>query len=157
MTIKLGEDTLMISTPKVCSRCGRATCEYYRAGEHRFLCPECKYELNPPKLTLQVLVNKLYKDGILYNPSSAAYEKDFTLADFNSCGWFVREIIKFKIESALLNTSQVQELVSMEFYGRMRCRRFPAYNFYPRKFKMCENTQCAMASKFNNPNELRYY
>ncbi len=154
--VEIGEDILMISAPKVCSRCGRATCEFYQCGNNRYLCPECKYELNPPLLTLQTIVNKLYKDGILYDPTSAKYEDKFALADFNSCGWFVREIIEFNLESVPTNTSQVRELIRLEFYGRAKCRRFPAYRFYPREFKMCNNIQCTMRSEFKNSGELRY-
>ena len=156
MIVKLSEDVLMIDSPKVCSRCGQATSEFYQLGSIKFLCPECKYELNPPLLTLQLLVNRIYKDGILYNPSSAVYEKSFTLKDFSSCGWFVREVIKFKVEESLINTSQVKKLIRMEFYGRKKCRRFPAYEFYPRKFKMCNNDECTMGSKFAGSSELRY-
>ena len=144
-SIKISDDVLFIDTAKVCKRCGLATCQYYLNGEDGYICPQCKFELNPPVMFLQIVQNNMFPQGKLYSPANKTYETTMRLEDFITCGWFIRERIVYE-ERSVVNvanfTTSVKEIIRLEYFGDRKCNRVPRYGFWMYDSKICKSIYC---------------
>lgn len=149
-------DVLYVDSLRACGRCGMATNKFYyesKAAEN-ILCPNCKYALFPPQITLQILVNNVFKNGKLYNPYTKCYEHTFGITDFIECGWFVRRRIVYDMNTHIHGqnrffarngaqwTNWVKEIVQLEYYGNCLCKRVPNYRFFPDHAETCLCVYC---------------
>jgi len=144
----INTDTLFVHTPKVCRRCGLASTQYYFATEEGkvggYICPKCKYEMNPPEMFLQILQSHHYPKGGIYSPYTRRMETVLTLDDFQNCGWFIKRrwIHGSKDVRSLGFKTHVVEVIQLRYYGERKCKRSDKYKYWPLDNKKCNCVYC---------------
>lgn len=112
-----------------CNKCGIETriCLFHKKD---MLCEDCFYEVVPPKTTLVEFVTS--QGRLIWNVAQSVYETEMKVADFEKCGWFVRQIRK--------NTSYIY--YDLEYCGKFKCKRCGDYIFPTRMPRCPEESKC---------------
>jgi len=123
----LKKDTLPESYESMLVRAGSCfACNRPVNSTARF-CYWCMKKAYPPTL---MLLNG--RDG-LYNPATDSTEMYMDIADFELCGWFVREIKQSDTKNSVF---------FLEYYGKRRCARVRNYPYFTRDQQECVVPSC---------------
>ena len=136
---QLERDKLYTGRLLTCGRCHTMVTQYYFDNPEisvvKILCKVCKLQVNPPILKLREYA------GYVWNRTQERWEKEFTIDQFDLCGWFLREhtiqtpTVKVPLRG---NTN----LYTLEHYGNRKCIRFKDYPFYYNDMTECITSKC---------------
>jgi hypothetical protein len=122
-------------------------CYMFRNG--MYLCPGCMRKVNPPKMTLVT-----YTPGkAIYNVEVGGYETVDSIHEFETCGWFIRSVQKFK--KGQVHRSVVK-IYYLEYYGDARCCRCNDYSYFDMFATPCEVSACSKFKTKRKPEERNY-
>lgn len=107
-----------------CTKCGANVNNNLSFLKTDAVCGLCRFRDNPPRMHLALLKDTTGRS--LYNLTQKVYESEMGIEDFEECGWFVREI----------KDRNKFTFYRMEFYGTVKCVRFPNAD-YPFKYYRC--------------------
>lgn len=115
-----------------CVKCGKEMVTYLFCSTGT-ICDTCYLKENPPKMRLVFIENAVGRP--LYNITHKSYEDGMAIEHFERCGWFLRK----KKETNGFT------FYYLEFYGNIRCGRFPEVHFpfgYRKctKYMLCRNS-----------------
>jgi len=112
-----------------CEEC-KETKELLQAFKGRFLCAECYFVAEPPRMSIAKILSPAYQNGHrLFNQTLNCYENTMTIEMFLTCGWFLRRI---RERASLI-------IYELEYYGKKKCLRCGDIRF-PKSFDRCVNS-----------------
>lgn len=129
-----------MDTKQGCLRCHEHKTNYILGAKSKlFLCAECAFEEDPPRLA----VTGNFENTLFFWPLHRRLLDYTSIKILVKCGWFVRK----KVITTYKHVSSVDDVFYfLEYYGKVIC---PAvkYDKWPVGWSICKSSLCEMRTQ----------